>query len=593
MAISARSSGRARTVRLAVVQGPIQALTACAAIAHAERRWGAGYRNVLLFGGVLADDRSTHYAVVREASLACVGAIEWAGLLELVKVPDVPSLRKAVATYGEVAEVICCRNWQPVNEIALSAFPKARRIVVGDGLGVIDTGLAPGEPRFHLALPIIPLPLTEDALAGTELEVVPRQRLLEMIAAARERTPGIRELDRTLAEFAHGGLLLLMNYMTEAYDATLRSEIGLSRYVARSARRGSGQPIVVKPHPRSSLGQAAALARLLRAEGHPVRIMGQFEFGHYPIELFECLIRAVDSIQAQGSTSALSIRYLYGVPAAANLPRRQVRRAVLPRQRRRFNWGLDEAARILDALNEWDGRSPVLVNTLPDFGFVERVAGRLTRPITWNPAGAWRRRTRPWRIPPLPEPVVRQLGDSHPQKLADSANGIVWLLGRRDRESADGIQLPDPSGSPRARVSDFLDRLSRAPGAHFGAVVAVTPSTHAPGWQGWWRRLAGVAVVEGASMSAENFEDLLETKADVLLRLPEIGSSLGRRRNSGPRWRLPPGFVAFVFRMRPGGSRQSTAVTSSAISRMSSALSHQSFVSLENRNAGGSSPPVG
>lgn len=547
------SPGGAGRVRLAVVQGPVQALAACAAICHAERLWEAGYTNVMLFGGVLADDESTHYEVVRQAAVDCVGAIDWAAIVEFIDVPDVQSLRSAVDKYGEVAEIVCGRNWQPVNQTALSAFPAARRIVVGDGLGVIDTGLVPGQPGFDVAMPVIPQPLNKDSLDQTDLEVVPRDTLLEMIAATRERSPRIRELDAALADFAAGGILLLVNYLTESYLSTLKGEIDLALDGVREVARG-GDPIVIKPHPRSSLGQAAALARRLRAEGHPVRIMGQFEFGHYPIEVFEGLVRAVHSIQFQGSSSAISLSYLYDVHPAAPLSDRRVQRALLPRERKRAAQGMREVMRTVESLEHWDGRSPVPITVPPlPVRFVERVMSRLTRPITWNPVGSWRRRVLPWRIPELPPIVLRHLGEGDPVVVADRDAGVAWVLNRAHRDVIDGIEAGLADTAPSPAVLARLDLLSRTPGATVGAIVAVAPSTHAPGWVGWWRSLTGVRVVEGAQLSAEEFEDLLEVKTDTILRLPEVGGSIRQRLRqdwSVRQRRLPPGFVLFVFRVR-------------------------------------------
>jgi hypothetical protein len=85
------------------------------------------------------------------------------------------------------------------------------------------------------------------------------------------------------------------------------------------------------------------------------------------------------------------------------------------------------------------------------------------------------------------------------------------------------------------------------------AVVAVTPATHAPGWQGWWRRWAGVQVVDNAGLSGEEFEDLLETCADVLVRVPEVGRTVIVQLREQFRGRpFPSGYAGFVFRVRAG-----------------------------------------
>ncbi|MGH2866031.1 MAG: hypothetical protein ACRDNK_00470 [Solirubrobacteraceae bacterium] len=556
-------------VRLVVVQGPVQALTACAAVHHAEQLWQPGYRNVMLFGGILADDRSSHVRVVRAATLDCARAIDWEAVLDFVDLPDTASLQAALAPYGEVAEIVCGRNRQLVNEVSLAAFPDARRITVGDGFGVLDIDPDPIWPQFDLAMPLLPTTLRPNTLGRTELIITPREAMLAMIAALRAGAPGLLEADTELAEFASGGILMLMNYLTEAYSATLRGEIGLAVHMARSAAGSPHQPVVIKPHPRSSLGQTAALARRLRADGHPVRIMGQYEFGQYPIEAFEALARSVETIHVQGSSSAFSLRYLYGVKPTVALPSRQARRALLPRDFTRVATGVKEAKRFLDALDAWDGRTPMPFALQLKTPIRAKVLGRLTRPITWNPIGNLKRHPRQWQDPGLPAALAQHLGTATPQRRADREHGIVWL-------SSD-LAPAEPTPAAAQAVTGFLARASGRPETVTAALVAVAPSTHAPGWLGWWRRLAGIRVIENARLSGEEFEDLLETGADVLLRVPEVGRTI--RAQLGERVRgtraLPDGYAGFVFRVRPPATAPGPAPDRAARSGPSVALPSQ------------------
>jgi hypothetical protein len=541
---------RARApVRLLVVQGPVQALTACAAVDHAEALWRHGYRNVMLFGGILADDHSSHVRVVRAATLDCARGIELEAVLDFVELPDTSALQAALLPHGTVAEIVCGRNRQRVNEIALAAFPAARRITVGDGFGVLDIDPDPIWPQFDLAMPLLPTTLRPDALGQTELVITPREAMLDMIGALRAGTPGLAAADAELAQFASGGTLMLMNYLTEAYSATLGGEIGLAVHLARRAAARSDQPVVIKPHPRSSLGQTAAVARRLRADGHPVRIMGQYEFGQYPIEAFQTLARSVETIHVQGSSSAFSLRYLYGVNSVVALPPREARRALLPREFTRVTGGAQEAKRFLDALDAWDGQTPMPFALQLKTPVYAKVLGRLTRAITWNPAGRAKRRGRPPQDPGLPDEIARLLGTSNPQRREDREHGIVWL----SPSPAGFADVPRSSAETAAEaVTAFVERAARRPGTIAAALVAVTPSTHAPGWLGWWRRLAGVPVTASACLSGEEFEDLLETGADVLLRVPEVGRPL--RARLGGRLRggraLAGGYAAFAFRVR-------------------------------------------
>jgi hypothetical protein len=217
-----------------------------------------------------------------------------------------------------------------------------------------------------------------------------------------------------------------------------------------------------------------------------------------------------------------------------------------------------EVMRTVESLEHWDGRSPVPITVPPlPVRFAERVMSRLTRPITWNPVGSWRRRVLPWRIPELPPGVLRHLGEGEPVVVTDRDAGVSWVLSRAHANLMDGIKAGPGDTAPSPAVLARLDVLSRTPGATVGAIVAVAPSTHAPGWVGWWRNLTGVRIVEGAQLSAEEFEDLLEVKADTILRLPEVGGTIRQRLQqewSVRQQRLSPGFVLFVFRMRASAS---------------------------------------
>jgi hypothetical protein len=547
-----------------VVQGPLHALAASAAILHLERA-APGVDNVLVIGDLNVE----RHDELKEASITCGAAVDWTAVIDGLQIHEPAALRDALTGLA-VCDVLLVRNWQPVNELALAAFPAARRVVLGDGLGVIDADRDPARPQFQLALPVIAQPKSPDSLDGVPLEMVLRTELEGAVTAARERAPGLRDLDARLADFISGGVLVLLSWLTETMTATLRAEIAQAHTLVRRATGGSNRPVVIKPHPRASLGQATALARRLRASGHPVHVMTPGDYGLYPIELFERLARAAGSIVAPGSSSATSLMYLYGVRSDVELPRGLALRTLTPRHWTVYRSACIHTDRTLDCLARWDGRSPM--PAWPPFrpAIWHKVLDRLMRPLAWV-----RATDVPLRNPaPLPEVVPAVLSDALGagegpalQIHRDPTAGSIWVGGR---ESDQSLPDPQPLGSapgdgepavapPEDPVSRGARRLaSRPPGTLAALLAAVLPSSHVPGWRLALLRRTGAPVVAGATRSAEEIEELLEAHVDVVARIPEPSAPWPQAWWRRLRWRgrrgIPAGCVAFVCRAR-GPSR--------------------------------------
>lgn len=465
---------RAASIRLVVVQGPLQAVVAAATVCHAERAPERHLRNVLVIGGLYAARRQA----LERATRDCAAAVEWERTLTAEPGDRLPALG---IDPEDVAEVLCARNWQQLNLEALNAFPDAVHVTYGDAIGVVDTDRREVAPQFDLAMLVLPQPEHPGALDGQRTELVPVDVLRQAIEAARACAVGLAETDADLADFAQGGVLALMGNLTEAGVATLRSEVRQARtLVARVARPGA--PVVLKPHPRASVGQAARLARKLRASGHPVRIMVGDRHGVYPIELFGELVRSARTVQPGLSSSAVSLAHVHGVRCHVDLPGWLARSTCFPEAWRRLLGTIDHHRRTLRELENWDGHSP-----LPD-------------------------------PPDLVPSRAQLLASAVPRRL----------FGWRPRS-----EIAAPS------EQDRLAAESRALAAALSAPTTVRervrPSTHLPGWQAAATR-RGPLPGDVPALSAEELEELLEIHADVVRRRDRRGMTHLRcvRRSGGP-----------------------------------------------------------
>ena len=461
----ALSGTGAATTRLVVVQGPLQAIVAAATVRHLEQSGGARHRNVLVIGGLYSTRRNE----LEEATRNCAGAVDWDLVLTAEADDHLPPLPLEQA---DVAEVLCARNWQSLNREALDAFPAALRLSYGDGIGVLDTDRSPGVPQFARALLILPQPELAGVLEGQELELVPLDRLREAIAAARAAAAGLAEADHRLARFAAGGVLALLGNLTEAGATTLTSERRQARVlIGRAATPGA--PVVLKPHPRASLGQAAAVARDLRAAGHPVRIMVPAAQGTYPIELFSDLVHAVARIQPGLSSSAVSLVHLHGMTTGVDLPVRLARTTLFPDSWNRALGTLAHHRRTLRELNSWDGRSP------------------------------------------LPEP---------PDLAPSRVQIALSLIPRRLLAWHPRPGLGGPPSPPKDQT-EFERRAATTPAGGDGVRQAVRPSTHRPAWRAALARFRSPAPSPPGAPSAEELEDLIEAHADLVFRRDRAGTT--------------------------------------------------------------------
>jgi hypothetical protein len=564
---AAPERSRAGPTRLVSAPGPLQALMAASAIRHLERSGTAPMRNVLVLGDLFEFDDGSEvmrrrHAQLREATLACARGIDT--VIDVDGVDGPAELRERLGPGARVEQVLCMRNWGlRADLLALETFPEARRMVYGDGLGLLDVDRIPGNPRFHVAVPVIPQPVTRDTLKGIELDVVARDALVDVLESVRASDPALRAADAELAGFGRGGVLILTSYLSEiGLGTTVRGELRMAySMVKRSAPDRC--PVVIKPHPRATLGQAAALARRLRRDGHPVRILGPELYGHYPIELFSELARAVDIVLPGASSAALSLLYVHGVRPLVDVPPHLALRHVAAYQVIPFMAACADYAAQVHSLDRWDGRSPLPPS--PQRSPEAQAAAKQVGAARWARFGGLRSRLR-WvpadRLPARevawsdrPRLAVRGRG---PRTFPDRDARLYWVappsLEGAMREATAAPGAGDRSATDRVLAT--LERLAgEAPGSVVAVVAAVRPSTHVPAWRVPALERGGVPLVRDAVFTAEELEEVLEGAADVLRRVPEP-AGLARGVNTSVLLpgtlmvNVPEGHVAYVVQVR-------------------------------------------
>lgn len=198
-----------------------------------------------------------------------------------------------------VGTLVLNLNWLPATEMALMAYPRARRVCCGDGLGFYYPEYYFMPPRFFEGharpagedwrsfhegyfitdrLARCPKPPMPYKLRGTgELLAV-----LEELAAAQD----LPIVDRLAWEL--GGnpfVLFLPSNFSESKRMTREAEI--DGYIAhlRANPPPPGAPILLKPHPRDSREKIGALAEALRLAFGTVHVLDNPTLFFLPLEL--------------------------------------------------------------------------------------------------------------------------------------------------------------------------------------------------------------------------------------------------------------------------------------------------------------------
>ena len=182
-----------------------------------------------------------------------------------------------------VDEVFVCRNMQLLNEAVLYAFPGARKVCYGDGLGVIDlNGTSFCQPlRQGGYVPVdeiacvMPVEATPGIFSRVPVKTVPLEYFRQTVLAASQRIGAMNGLGLS---GGHGRvedcLLVCLSNLTES-GLTERRERELEFYLeCLKPFLQREQTVLVKGHPRETLGQSDEVASMIRELGFDSRSLG-------------------------------------------------------------------------------------------------------------------------------------------------------------------------------------------------------------------------------------------------------------------------------------------------------------------------------
>lgn len=245
-----------------------------------------------------------------------------------------------------------------VPELAMNAYPRAERVMYGDGLGLVfdrryllalsggasvEEALAAagpsrtrlrqvpgivrgavrrlvyGEPQWPpptRAALILPVDVTGDSLRGIELSVPSKEMVLEVIAECQSALPELSSYSRDiLTRTAAPRYLMLLENFTDAGMTSLENETNL--YEAAIRRHvPAGASVLLKEHPLVTASVAEALSRRIGTD-YPVHILPA-ALSRYPVELWRDLAVSCEVVSML-SYCGMSLGYLYGKRTIAGL----------------------------------------------------------------------------------------------------------------------------------------------------------------------------------------------------------------------------------------------------------------------------------
>jgi hypothetical protein len=490
-----------RRLRLVNVNGPLQTITATSAVLQLQER--DPMENVLVFNTHEHDARD---ALLRTA-VECARACDIREVINLGTGADLSPLERLTENGGEIAELVLLHNYT-LHQRIIEACPGATVTIYGDAFGQLDIRRDADSPRVDRIVAPLPQPRTAGSMKGIPWEAVRREHVLAAMAATRGALPGLVEADRELAGFARGGVLALTGaFSCMDFGTTPAGEARLIVELVERSARATSSTVLLKPHPRATLGVVNAAARTLRRRGYPVKVWCDDLYGGYPIELFAETLHAVDRVRSIASSATVSLAFVHGLPSDVELDTALARRTIGLLNYRRFVG----ASRYYDELQRqvraYTGDEPLPL--WPDVGPApwHRYARVIARPLAWTQVTRTLvTREAPW--PPRPSSGL---------SLEDSVARVRWDLGAVSPSLAERLRAAVMrEGAPNDRIERTLERMAELGLRAFTLTAAVRPPTHLPAWRQALSRWWPMPVVPGAALRAAQLEELVERRAEVL-----------------------------------------------------------------------------
>jgi hypothetical protein len=462
--------------------------------------------NVLVFN---THEVGAHDTLLR-AAVECASAGDIQEVIDLGAGTDLSPLQRLTENGSEVAELVLLHNYM-LHQRIIEACPGATVTVYGDAFGQLDIRRGAGLPTVDRIVAPLPQPRTAGSMQGIPWEAVRREHVLAAITATRAALPGLEEVDRELAAFARGGVLVLTGALScMDYGTTPGGETRLIVELVRRSARATSSTILLKPHPRATLGVVNAAARSLRRLGYRVRVWSDDLYGGYPIELFAETLHAVDCVRSIASSATVSLGFVQGLRSEVELDPALARRTIGRLGYRRFV----AMSRYYDELQQqvrtYSGEEPLPL--WPDLAAPpwHRYARVAARPLAWTQiTKALPTREAPWLAAPATDRAELCVED------ADAR--LRWSLGVASPSLAERLTAAVVrDGAASERIERTLQRMAELGVRHFTLTAAVLPPTHLPVWREMVFRLWRIPVVPRAALRAAQIEELVERGADVL-----------------------------------------------------------------------------
>lgn len=246
---------------------------------------------------------------------------------------------------ASVEAIYTCRNWQFFNEVLLGAYPDARSICYGDGLGNVNLYMKtknikdyhqfPERPfnpcgflemkEAYLTVPVYYDGLYNQSLSSINITIINPVFFETVVKTATSHIQGLSKFFENIRQVLGNHMtLILTSTHTESYGSNIISQPNLSKkklikQVLKNEidsymdvilnHTSKGESILIKGHPRERFSQSAIVAQYLRQHHRKVVVVPE-EFIRVPIEfLFYGLI--FDNTIGFNSYSCVSISLLF------------------------------------------------------------------------------------------------------------------------------------------------------------------------------------------------------------------------------------------------------------------------------------------
>jgi len=274
-------------------------------------------------------------------------------------------------------------NGQICRQLA-ALYPRARKVCIGDGFGMVYAteflesyrraaplplrarlgawlrGLGSPVPkplapiRPDIAALVLPVDPSGGGLRRVALRVCGKQDFLDAIRACHANARDLQAYERELLARSEGRrrFLLLTETYAEAGFVTPENEIGMYCEIVR-AHCEPGSALIVKPHPLEAAGKPARIAAALGA-GYEVIAVDR-RFARYPVEIWLELVRACKVMSM--AYPVLSLKYAHGIDVVQPMDDAFIERWIEPAHRKWTRDSLQLYMEPLARLPHWDGRS--------------------------------------------------------------------------------------------------------------------------------------------------------------------------------------------------------------------------------------------